>query len=87
MKPSHYEKILGVLVELKQAHPKCTMANHLATALEENFWGMTDKELYDALEKYKNKLSLDKYHSENELEVIIKQGMNLHSILDDQDDD
>lgn len=87
MKPSHYEKILGLLVELKQTHSKCTMANHLATVLEDNFWGMTDKELYTALEKYKNKLSLDKSHSDQEIDIIIKQGMNLHTILDDQDDD
>ena len=83
---TYYEKAIAILVHLKEAHPKCTMARHLATALEDNFWGMTDKELHDALERYKNKLSLDTDHSEDELEMIIKQGMNLHSILEEEED-
>lgn len=83
---TYYEKAIAILVHLKEAHPKCTMARHLATALEDNFWGMTDKELHDALERYKNKLSLDTDHSEEELEMIIKQGMNLHSILEEEED-
>lgn len=83
---TYYEKAIAILVHLKEAHPKCTMARHLATALEDNFWGMTDKELHNALERYKNKLSLDTDHSEEELEMIIKQGMNLHSILEEEED-
>lgn len=87
MKSSSYEKILGVLVELKQTHPKCSMGRHLATAVESNMWSMTDAEILNCLQKYKERLSIDKDHSEQELDIIIKQGMNLHSILDDQDDD
>jgi len=83
---TYYEKIISTLHALKQAHPRCSMAKHLATALEENFWGMTDKELHEALERYKNKLALDKDHSEDELEQIIKQGLNLHSILEEDED-
>ena len=83
---NYYEKALATLQTLKSSHPKCTLAKHLATALEDNFWGMTDKELHDALERYKNKLSLDTDHSEDELEQIIKQGMNLHSILEEEED-
>lgn len=87
MKPTHYENIIGTLIRLKEEHPKCTMAKHLSTALDNNFWGMTDKELHDSLEKYRQQLSLDKDHSEKEIDIIIKQGMNLHSILDDEDEE
>jgi hypothetical protein len=86
MKPSHYEKILGVLIELKQAHPKCTMAKHLATALEENFWGMTDKEMLEALQKYQTNISLDVRHSDNDIDEIIKDAMNLTLHEDEEDD-
>jgi hypothetical protein len=86
MKPSHYEKILGVLIELKQAHPKCTMAKHLATALEENFWGMTDKEMLESLQKYQTNISLDVRHSDNDIDEIIKDAMNLTLHEDEEDD-
>lgn len=62
------------------------MAKHLATALEDNFWGMTDKELLDALERYKDKLSLDVNHSDDEIEQIIRDGMNLTLHEDEEDD-
>ena len=89
MKPNHYEKILGVLVELKQSHPKCSMGRHLATALEPNTWNLTDIEVLDALEKYKARLSIDVFHSDSDIDKIINDGINLNSILheDEEDDD
>jgi len=64
------------------------MGRHLATALDEygDVWGLTDKEVLFALEKYKSQLELDVPHTdENELDQIIKDGMNLDDILREQD--
>lgn len=88
MKPTIYEKILGVLVELKESHPKCSMGRHLATALEPNTWNMTDSEVLDALEKYKSRLSIDVFHSDADIDNIINDGIHLNSILhEDEEDD
>jgi len=64
------------------------MGRHLATALDEygDMWGLTDKEILFALEKYKSQLELDVPHTdETELDQIIKDGMNLDDILKEQD--
>jgi|TARA_R110002126_G_scaffold2898_2_gene15972 hypothetical protein len=64
------------------------MGRHIATALDGygDVWGLTDKEILFALEKYKSELELDVPHTdENELDQIIKDGMNLDDILKEQD--
>lgn len=87
MKSTNYEKILGVLVELKQSHPKCSMGRHLATALEPNTWNMTDAEVLDALQKYKARLSIDVFHSDSDIDNIINDGIHLNSILHEDEED
>lgn len=64
------------------------MGRHLATALDGygDIWGLTDKEILFALEKYKSELELDIPHTdETELDQIIKDGMNLDNILKEED--
>jgi hypothetical protein len=87
MRPTTYEKILGVLVELKESHPKCSMGRHLATALEPNTWNMTDTEVLDALQKYKARLSMDVFHSDSDIDNIINDGIHLNSILQEDEED
>jgi len=87
MKPTVYEKILGVLIELKQSRPKCSMGRHLAPALEPNTWSMTDTEVLDALEKYKARLSMDVFNSESDIDKIINDGLHLDSILHEDEED
>jgi hypothetical protein len=89
MRPTYYEKILGVLVELKETHPKCSMGRHLATALEPNTWNMTDAEVFVALQKYKSRLSMDVFHPDSDIDKIINDGIHLSTILqeDEEDDD
>ena len=87
-KPSHYSQILAVLQQLHAAYPTYNMGRHLATALDGygDAWGLTDKEILFALEKYKSELELDVPHTdEKELDQIIKDGMNLENILKEQD--
>lgn len=88
MRPTNYEKILGVLVELKESHPNCSMGRHLATALEPNTWSMTDAEVLHALQKYKSRLSMDVFHSDSDIDKIINDGIHLNNILhEDEEDD
>ena len=64
------------------------MGRHLSTILDEygNIWGITDKELAFALEKYKAKLDMDIPHTDDsELENIIREGMDLDNILKEDD--
>ena len=64
------------------------MGKHLATALDEygDVWGITDRELLFALEKYKAQLEMDVPHTDDdELDKIIKDGMNLDDILKEED--
>jgi len=49
-------------------------------------WGLSDREILFALEKYKAELDMDVPHTdESELDQIIKDGMNLENILKEQD--
>jgi hypothetical protein len=87
-KASYYSQILTILQQLHAAYPNYNMGRHLATALDDygDIWGLTDKEVLFALEKYKSQLELDVPHTdENELDQIIKDGMNLDDILKEQD--
>jgi hypothetical protein len=87
-KPSYYNQILIVLQQLRTAYPDYNMGRHIATALDGygDVWGLTDRELLFALEKYKSELELDIPHTdEKELDQIIKDGMNLDDILKEQD--
>ena len=64
------------------------MGRHIATALDEygDVWGLTDRELLYAFEKYKAELDMDVPHTdESEIDQIIKEGMDLENILKEQD--
>lgn len=87
-KASYYSQTLLVLQQLQTAYPSYNMGRHLATALDGygDIWGLTDKEILFALEKYKSELELDIPHTdETELDQIIKDGMNLDNILKEED--
>jgi hypothetical protein len=84
-----YEQILTSLKELKEEFPSYNMGRHLDTALSEykDVWGITDKEMLYALNRYKAQLTLDVPHpDESEIDKIIKDGMNLDTILQEDDD-
>jgi hypothetical protein len=65
------------------------MGRHIATALDDygDVWGLSDREILFALEKYKAELDMDFPHTdESEIDQIIKEGMNLENILKEDDD-
>jgi hypothetical protein len=87
-KPNDYYQVLALLQQLHISYPNYNMGRHIATALDEygDVWGLTDKEILFALEKYKAELDMDVPHTdESELDQIIKDGMNLENILKEQD--
>ena len=90
MKPTAYEQILSVLIELKETFPSYNLGRHLDTALNEykDIWGMTDKEMLYALSKYKSQLTMDVPHpDESEIEKIVRDGMYLDTILQEDEED
>lgn len=87
-KPNQFKEIVSVLTDLHKDFPSYNLGRHLSTALDGygDVWGMTDKELLFALQKYKTELELDAPHpSDEEIDEIIKDGLNLSSILDQED--
>lgn len=88
-KSSYYQQILQVLDTLNSNYPAYNMGRHLATSLDEygDIWGLSDREILFALEKYKAQLEMDIPHTDdNELDQIIKDGMNLDDILKEDED-
>ena len=87
-KPNEYYRVLALLQQLQVSYPNYNMGRHIATSLAEygDVWGLTDKELLFALEKYKAELDMDVPHSDDdEIDQIIKEGMDLENILKEED--
>lgn len=90
-KDSTYSEILQVLVELKTKYPTYGIGKHLSTALEDygDLWGVSDKEILYALEKYEATLEytdVPRETSDEELKKIIEGGLNLSSIYTEEED-
>jgi hypothetical protein len=63
------------------------MGRHLSTAIDgSDLWGVSDKELLLALQKYEIELNMDIDH-EDEIDEIIKDGMNLERMFLDEEED
>ena len=84
-KPSDFSQIIAVLNELHKSFPKYNIGRHISTALDgSDLWGISDKQLLAALNKYKDQQELDTpYINERELDVIISDGMNLSHIFEE----
>tara|TARA_R110000868_G_scaffold25424_4_gene99293 strand:+ start:810 stop:1094 length:285 start_codon:yes stop_codon:yes gene_type:complete len=88
-KASYYSQIVRILQELHTSYPHYNMGRHLATALDGygDVWGTADKELLFAIEKYKAQLDMDILHvDENEIDEIVRQGVDLQNILKEEED-
>ena len=83
MKMSQYNKCLQILQQLKINFPKYSLGQHLSTALDEykNLWGVSDKDLLASLIEYQNQLQTDVLHDDDELDEIIKGGMDLENLF------
>lgn len=96
-KPNHFNQIVSLLQTLHKQFPAQPLSNHLATALSDygtvqSLWGMSDKEVLFALEKYQANLEYNgiPLASDSELEKIIEEGKNIDKINlyeDEEEDD
>lgn len=92
MEIKHYNKILGVLKELKEKYPTFNMGRHLSIVLSDygDSWGIPDKELHFALAKYMEQLDLygGVLETDNEIDKIIKGAQNEELFkLDEEEED
>lgn len=87
-KPNYYRQIIKVLESLHKAHPTYNIGRHISTALDghTDVWGVSDKEFLYALQKYEIELNMDVDHEED-IEDIIKDGMNLGRTLFEEEED
>jgi len=88
-KPNYYQQILHVLENLHKAHPTYNIGRHISTALDgyDDIWGVTDKEFLFALEKYELALNMDVDHDQEEIDKIIKDGMNLERMFEEEEEE
>ena len=88
--PNYYRQIVQSLTRLQKAHPTYNIGRHLSTALDgySDLWGVEDKEFLFAIQKYEIELNMDVNHiDEEEIEDIIKDGMNLERTLFEEEED
>lgn len=86
---NYYEKVHTLFQELKKNHPSYGMGKHIATAFIEytDIWGMTDKLFYTILKKYSDGLELDIPHKEDDIDLIINDGLHLSSMFEEEDEE
>jgi hypothetical protein len=87
---NYYRQILQILERLRKAHPTYNIGRHISTALDgyDDVWGVTDKEFLFALEKYELALNIDVDHiDQEEIDEIIKDGMNLERTLFEEEEE
>lgn len=86
-KPSCYNQCIKLLHDLHRDYPNYTLSMHLSTALSDygEFWGLADKELLFALEKYRAELESN-IVPEKELDKIIEEGKNLETLFKTDED-
>ncbi len=87
--PNYYHQIIQTLKRLRKAHATYNMGRHISTALDgSELWGVSDKELFLSLQIYEASLEMDIDHiDEEEIEAIIKDGMNLERTLFEEEED
>lgn len=85
---NYYHQIIQTLKRLKKAHVTYNMGRHISTALDgSELWGVSDKELFLSLQIYETSLDMDVDHNEEEIEAIIKDGMNLENTLFEEEEE
>jgi hypothetical protein len=90
-KINFFKKLIAQLQELHNDYPNQSVATHFAIALQDygNIWGLSDKEVSFAIEKYQVELELNNFIPDKDLDKIIEEGKNLDKInlYDDESDE
>ncbi len=90
MKRNYYKNILAVLTQLHKDHPSYEMGQHFELAFADypSPWGISDKEMFNALKKYQAELYIDTGDINDEyIEDIIRDGLDLEHILDEKEEE
>jgi hypothetical protein len=88
IKPNHYREILQTLGRLCKAHPTYNIGRHISTAVDKSeLWGVSNKEFLTLLKEYEVSLDMDVNHDDEEIDAIIKDGMNLERTLFEEEED
>lgn len=89
-KPNYHKQIVSLLEDLHKTYPEYNMGRHLSTALDGygEVWGLSDKEFVFLLDKYKTRMELDIPHiaDNEELDQILREGMDLDSLFKEEED-
>ncbi len=84
---SYYKQTLSILSKLGRAYPKQTMGNFISSALDgSDLKGISNKDLFLLLKKYHSDLQTIPSCSDDELNIILKEGMHLHNIFEEDED-
>lgn len=89
MKNNYLPKILSILKDLEKSYPTLSVARHISDAASEYgelLW-LSNKELLDALEVYKEQLLMNQPPTEDEIAQITREAMDLSSILDEEEEE
>ena len=90
-KVNYTNKVIKILQELHSQYPTLGLGRHLSTALSDygDYWGISDKELSFALEKYKTQMDLDENEvvSEEYVDMIKKDAEDIGNILKEDEDE
>lgn len=87
--PNYYRQIIQTLIRLQKAYPTYNIGRHISTALDEysDVWGVSDREFLYAIQKYEIELNIDGPHiDDKEIEEIIKDGMNLDNMFEEEEE-
>jgi hypothetical protein len=86
---NYYQKSVVLLTTLKKNYPKYNMGKHIATAFADytDLWGLSDKVFYSTLLNYVIELELDVPHKDDDIQNIINQGLNLSSVLEEDEEE
>lgn len=89
---NYYRETLKILEDLHNSHPSFSLGRHLSTALSDygDVWGMTNKEMLYALQKYQAEVEMNNvkaFSHEQFVDRVIKDAMDIDNILRDEDPD
>ena len=90
-KINYYHEITKLLNDLQKEYPTFGIGRHISTATAEygDLWGISDKEMFHALSKYRTELELDKSNVANDdfVNAIVEDGKKLFDTNEDLGDD
>jgi hypothetical protein len=84
---NYFSQVIHTLQTIHREHPTQSFGNIISTALDEykDIWGISDREVLHALEKYK----LEQEYNKDDLDIeqIVRDGKNLSTLFDEEENE